>query len=364
MQTTGNEVKMKIKHTEKTKSWIFIFLLSLVLFSGSVFADGWDATKPSHGTLYSDTITSKTDASPVTISDTQGLSVNGDITTSGKIGLGTANPYSHLSLTSDSETGGISMFAAGYEPGRNWGTRIFKKDCYQGIGNPSACNGIPLAIESQYSSTWYTSALFGAGQDPNHPSLRTFGQTILASESGKVGIGTLSPQEGVHIFNPSGLLVEDSASSIRYCNRWGRWAKIGPKPDTTFTGCDSGNGAFGTYSGGWGTMLVSDSDFAFFGLKDEGSDRKDTVIEWGNNVDDNLRFLHAGTELMRMQPSGNVGIGTSNPGAKQTVLGGDIYVASSGSGIIIKDSANGNCYRLIVTNGALSLSGAIGCPSS
>ena len=118
---------------------------------------------------------------------------NSSIFDNGNVGIGTTNPYSKLSLTSDNETGGFSLFASGYEPGRLWGTRIFKKDCYQGIGNATACNGIPLTIETQYNGTWYSSAMFGAGQDINHPTLRTFGQTYLASNGGNVGIGTTAP---------------------------------------------------------------------------------------------------------------------------------------------------------------------------
>ena len=69
-----------------------IFLLCIffiLLISLPVFADGWDASKPSHATLYADTLTSKTDASPVSIADSQGLFVTGDIIALGKVGIGT-----------------------------------------------------------------------------------------------------------------------------------------------------------------------------------------------------------------------------------------------------------------------------------
>jgi hypothetical protein len=51
---------------------------------------------------------------------------------------------------------------------------------------------------------------------------------------------------------------------------------------------------------------------------------------------------------------GNVGIGTTSPGSKLTVTGGDIEVTDSASGIILK-SPNGTRYRVTVSNlGVLS----------
>src|SRR3989344_5371888 len=68
-----------------------------------VFADGWTASQPSHSTLYTDTITSKTAGSPVSVADTQGLFVTGDITTLGNVGIGTTGPGAPLHIT---KTGG------------------------------------------------------------------------------------------------------------------------------------------------------------------------------------------------------------------------------------------------------------------
>src|SRR3989338_6412541 len=67
----------------------FIFL-TLVLLAIFVFADGWDPSKPFHLTLYTDNITSKTDASLVTVSDS--LSV------SGNVGIGTILPSQSAKL--------------------------------------------------------------------------------------------------------------------------------------------------------------------------------------------------------------------------------------------------------------------------
>jgi len=73
-----------------------------------------------------------------------------------------------------------------------------------------------------------------------------------------------------------------------------------------------------------GTQVSWDSDNVFFGLKDEGQNRKDAVIAWGDDANsDVFRFIFTadagpdnGQEIMRLQPNGNVGIGTTNPEAK------------------------------------------------
>jgi hypothetical protein len=69
-----------------------------------------------------------------------------------------------------------------------------------------------------------------------------------------------------------------------------------------------------------GTLVSENTDGVFFGLKNEGSDRKDAVIAWGDNPADVFRFIFTadggpadGQEIMRLQPNGNVGIGTTNP---------------------------------------------------
>jgi hypothetical protein len=69
-----------------------------------------------------------------------------------------------------------------------------------------------------------------------------------------------------------------------------------------------------------GTLVSQYSDNVFFGLKDEALNRKDAVIAWGDDPEDVFRFIFTanegpadGQEIMRLQPNGNVGIGTNNP---------------------------------------------------
>jgi len=95
-----------------------------------------------------------------------------------------------------------------------------------------------------------------------------------------------------------------------------------------------GDGLAGGYRS-WmlrGTQVAWDTDNVFLGLKDQGADRKDSVLAWGDNPNDAFRFIFVasggpadGQEIMRLQPDVRVGIGTSTPGATLDV-NGDIKV--------------------------------------
>jgi len=70
------------------------------------------------------------------------------------------------------------------------------------------------------------------------------------------------------------------------------------------------------------------SDNAYFGLKVEGGNRADAVLAWGDDADESLRFLYAGSggdpngaEHMRIESSGNVGVGVADPSVRLDVGG-------------------------------------------
>lgn len=79
-----------------------------------------------------------------------------------------------------------------------------------------------------------------------------------------------------------------------------------------------GESHYATYPLNMGTNMKSgfasiwDTDGVFFGMSDEGSNRKDAIIAWGDDGNDMLRFLFNNGELMRLSPAGALGLGTTN----------------------------------------------------
>lgn len=88
-----------------------------------------------------------------------------------------------------------------------------------------------------------------------------------------------------------------------------------------------------------------------------------SILWYSLNATGWTRNLSGGNYIALTNSGDKVGIGSANPGSKLTVVNGDVYVASAGSGVILKDTITASCYRLVVTSGALDLSAAITCPS-
>jgi hypothetical protein len=116
-------------------------------------------------------------------------------------------------------------------------------------------------------------------------------ERLRITSAGLVGIGTTSPApggQGVHIHNPSA-----AASSLRVTN--------------STTGATDGDG-FAIQVGSDGTAQLRQ----FESLA--------------------LTFETAATERARIDSSGRLGIGTSSPGAKLDVTGGDLFVTPNTAG--------------------------------
>jgi hypothetical protein len=85
-------------------------------------------------------------------------------------------------------------------------------------------------------------------------------------------------------------------------------------------------------TGGFGTTVQWDSDYAFFGVRDLGNDRKDAVVMWGDGNNDNLSFLFGASgqtspqEAMSLNSSGNLTLEGNN-----FSMGGDIVLRQDGN---------------------------------
>src|SRR3989344_101039 len=242
---------------------IFIIVALNLLLLTFVFADNFPATPPlpaSHPTLYSDTITSKTDASPVSIADSQGLFVTGDITTLGNVGIGTTNPGQKLEIA-----GNIQL------PG---GARQVLLGNGQGMVDDGGAN---LKLGSAPGTRVY---LAPGGTD-----------TLTALPSGNVGIGTTGPTQQLALGGTVGNFGMSTADAS----------------DNAILQI-SGGGTAGTNRGSYinlyGNEHTQAGKMQFFTGTGSGG---------GNNFEFYTDQSGGATAKLTILPSGNVGIGTANP---------------------------------------------------
>ena len=180
-----------------------------------------------------------------------------------------------------------------------------------------AGNEGPVGPEGPPGPTMATGPRNIGTTDASELNLRTSDTNrITILPNGRVGIGT-TPDRILHTYTPFGgdLVLLEAASepfSVQLKTPTRRWSLV--------------NG----FSGASGSFSIFDSS--------------------------------SGGVRLLIDTSGNVGIGTTSPGARLAVSGGDAAVVSQGSGIILRATNGSNCYRLTVNNvGTLSTIG-VTCP--
>ena len=75
----------------------------------------------------------------------------------------------------------------------------------------------------------------------------------------------------------------------------------------------------------------------------------------------NVSWYDPGAGVIAANSSGNVGIGTTNPGAKLAVAG-DVYADNAGSGVIVKSPDGTKCARIGISNTSTETFTVIACP--
>jgi hypothetical protein len=157
---------------------------------------------------------------------------------------------------------------------------------------------------------------------------------LLATSGGNVGIGTTSPTHMLHINNntaPASLRLTSSTdtkySAIAAINSSGNADLTIYTFGTAYDG-GSGSGYFGTGTYNDKTVIISNNATDF-----EIGAFNNVPIIFGNN----------NTERMRIAAGGNIGIGTTSPGAKLDIVGTDclrVRTATATQGYISFFSTN------------------------
>ena len=212
-------------------------------------------------------------------------------------------------------------------------------------------------------------------------------ERMRINTSGNVGIGTTSPAEKLSIQDGDIIVQNDTKATFGFK---GTSASTALAFRDRFAGVDrltidaSGNVGIGTDSptGSYTTALHihGSSTGASLHLTDPTSGATATdgleVFQYGTDgyiwerETGNLRFGTSATERMRINSSGNVGIGTSSPAGKLEVSSADfdtLYLTRSTAGsatILMKNSSNNGGLVQSLGNGGLSFFSTVSDSSS
>ncbi len=152
-------------------------------------------------------------------------------------------------------------------------------------------------------------------------------------DNGDIGIGTISPSALLHV-------KKAGSDSLRWL----------PQSILEF-----GGQLFGTSGVRYRTNYGSKNYDIFF-----NNQRSGLFFDYNTHAID-AGFDYTGAEMV-IKENGNVGIGTTSPGTKFHVSGGDAAITSDGQTGLILTSLDGNCWRLTIDNTGGMDTASIACP--
>ena len=301
--------------------------------------------------------------------------------TTGKVGIGTASPTNILSLggngartiwmerhtTSNTAGNNLTVQAGGATSGAT----------DKNGGNLLLASGI--ATGSGSSQIHFQTATAGAaGTADRAPSTK-----MVIDGAGKVGIGTASPLQELHV--KGRIWLEERLGFLKPGDTDGAaemWRTTGTEKIINlrnFTGVHTllkiwappnavSNDREATLA-----LVRGDNDEEFIDLYNNGystetqygiriqkrnsGSYRDFVFDKYGGSGSKVKLLVIATE------DGNVGIGDkTTPGAKLDVFGGDVYVSSAGNGIIFKSPDGSICKKLTIDNSGNPVWTTITCP--
>jgi hypothetical protein len=277
-------------------------------------------------------------------------------------------------------------------------------DEYVGIGTTSPTSGLHIESNSSavkrrlriaYDGSYYYDFLqagavglyFNSVGGLNHV-WQNNGSEVMRIAGNNVGIGTSSPSYPLDVQKASGdvfIRAKGNSSTaggifraegadagsfpgLHTAQGGTNYWSIGQRGDTNLhlnreSGSgnvivDAGNVGIGTTSFNYGKLEVANSGYSAFAVRSTDASgaiaylaaNLSSEVRMGSISNHPLSIRTANTERMRIDSSGNVGIGTSNPSEKLDVTGDMIINCSGGNkGLTIKPTVNGSTSILLDT---------------
>jgi len=233
------------------------------------------------------------------ILDTNGTDIF-TIDTSGNVGIGTSSPSKLLTIGSSTTANTTARLNCSTTAGSDTGMYSF------GIDNTSDFAGIKLDYSQRV--THGLQIFTTAGYSYPITLSTTGGQDVVLDSSGNVGIGTNSPAYTLDLLS----------STSGYVSRF--------KSSGNYGGILVDAGSAGSPGGGYVGVAKNGTRYGIYGTSGAWIGDTSTDVALASESGSNLRFFTNGsvTEKMRIDSSGNVGIGQAPSGNNLLEVRGDI----------------------------------------
>ena len=297
------------------------------------------------------------------------------ITSAGNVGIGTTNPATKLDvkITTSNRTTlepVLSVSANGNGPYTGFGPKIsFSSNIYYG-----ASTGNPVGI----IETAYIGAVMGSdyANDSDlvfatRQNATNVDEKMRITSSGNVGIGTTTPETSIHIVRDSTnqqLTLQRTGSATGkykiYTNTNNLYVNNVALSTTPLTILGNGNVGIGTVSppaklyvnaglDNYAAVFESTDAQALISFKDNNS--ASILANFIGAITNDLVFGANSAERMRIDSSGNVGIGTDSPGRPLHVIGqvaiaNALEATSTGALLFSCDGTSNKIYSRTVQN--------------
>jgi hypothetical protein len=302
---------------------------------------------------------------------------DGTLTTTGGVGIGTSSPAQFVHI-SKATVGNTSSLLVSNPDGTGGASAALK------LGVSPENNSVAkfAIIHERFAAYGGGDTYFCSNYDADATEVTDADAVVtIKGSTGNIGIGTTAPDGNLNVHrtaasagwiingqtagiaNDSGLYM-DSSNNIEMAVRNGSGTLTAAVKSSGSTFFNGGNVGIGTTSPSGKLSIqadaTSDVDLRIFSdtantpriyLGDTASQTQGAIGYY--NSADALFFQSNGSERMRIDSSGNVGIGTTSPDELLDIEGGNVKIGVTGSnaGRLLVDTTTDTVMRLSVNRG-------------